>query len=73
MTDDVKKDRQYDVVIFGATGFTGALTAEYLAKHAPADLKWALAGRNQAKLEAVEASSASTSISSTPTSRTRHR
>ncbi|MEV8371533.1 saccharopine dehydrogenase NADP-binding domain-containing protein [Kribbella sp. NPDC056861] len=47
--------RQYDVVVFGATGFTGALTAEYLAKNAPAELTWALAGRNRAKLEAVRA------------------
>lgn len=47
--------RQYDVVLFGATGFTGALTAEYLAKHAPPELTWALAGRNRAKLEAVRA------------------
>lgn len=47
------KDRQYDVVLFGATGFTGSLTAEYLATHAPADLRWALAGRNLSKLEAV--------------------
>lgn len=45
--------RKYDVVIFGATGFTGALTAQYLAKNAPAELKWALAGRNRTKLEAV--------------------
>ncbi|MFI5707601.1 saccharopine dehydrogenase family protein [Kribbella sp. NPDC051620] len=45
--------RPYDVVIFGATGFTGALTAQYLAENAPAELKWALAGRNRAKLEAV--------------------
>lgn len=45
--------RAYDLVLFGATGFTGGLTAEYLATHAPADLKWALAGRNQSKLEAV--------------------
>jgi short subunit dehydrogenase-like uncharacterized protein len=45
--------RKYDVVIFGATGFTGALTAQYLAKNAPAELKWALAGRNRAKLQAV--------------------
>ena len=29
--------RDLDVVLFGATGFTGALTAEYLAHHAPAD------------------------------------
>jgi short subunit dehydrogenase-like uncharacterized protein len=47
------KDRQYDVVLLGATGFTGELTAAYLAKNAPAGLKWALAGRNKTKLEAV--------------------
>jgi short subunit dehydrogenase-like uncharacterized protein len=43
--------RVHDIVLFGATGFTGALTAEYLAEHAPADLRWAIAGRNRAKLE----------------------
>ena len=47
--------RAHDVVLFGATGFTGGLTAEYLARHAPADLRWALAGRNRGKLEAVRA------------------
>lgn len=47
--------RAYDVVLFGATGFTGGLTAEYLARHAPADLRWALAGRNRGKLEGVRA------------------
>ncbi|WP_328344012.1 saccharopine dehydrogenase family protein [Micromonospora sp. NBC_00421] len=46
-------DRAYDIVLFGATGFTGGLTAEYLARHAPAGLRWALAGRNPAKLAAV--------------------
>ncbi|QYJ03886.1 saccharopine dehydrogenase NADP-binding domain-containing protein [Nocardioides panacisoli] len=46
-------DRPYDLVLLGATGFTGGLTAEYLADHAPAGLRWALAGRNQGKLEAV--------------------
>ncbi len=45
--------RDLDVVLFGATGFTGALTAEYLAHHAPADLRWALAGRSPEKLAAV--------------------
>lgn len=45
--------RPFDLVIFGATGFTGGLTADYLAAHLPADARWALAGRNQAKLEAV--------------------
>ena len=48
-----KAERPYDVVLFGATGFTGALTAEYLAGHGPPGLRWALAGRNRSKLEAV--------------------
>jgi short subunit dehydrogenase-like uncharacterized protein len=46
-------DRPYDIVLFGATGFTGALTAEYLARHTSAGYPWALAGRNKAKLEAL--------------------
>lgn len=45
--------RAYDIVLFGATGYTGGLTAEYLARHAPAQTRWALAGRNKAKLESV--------------------
>lgn len=49
--------RNYDLVLFGATGFTGGLTAEYLAQHAPekmlATARWALAGRSLQKLEAV--------------------
>jgi short subunit dehydrogenase-like uncharacterized protein len=49
----VAGERQYDVVLFGATGFTGGLTARYLAENAPDGLSWAIAGRNQAKLEAV--------------------
>ncbi|MFI5638609.1 saccharopine dehydrogenase family protein [Streptomyces goshikiensis] len=44
-------ERAYDVVLFGATGFVGALTAEYLAEHAPTDCRWALAGRDLGKLE----------------------
>ncbi|GGS24098.1 saccharopine dehydrogenase family protein [Actinokineospora fastidiosa] len=51
--------REYDIVLFGATGFTGELTAEYLARHAPADCRWALAGRNQAKLAGVRSRLAS--------------
>jgi short subunit dehydrogenase-like uncharacterized protein len=46
-------DRRFDIVVLGATGFTGALTAEYLARNAPAGTRWALAGRNTAKLEQV--------------------
>ncbi len=45
-------ERAHDVVVFGATGFTGALTAEYLA-NAAGGTRWALAGRSQSKLEAV--------------------
>lgn len=50
-----KTDRvtDFDIVQFGATGFAGQLTAEYLAEHAPPGLRWALAGRNLRKLEAV--------------------
>jgi short subunit dehydrogenase-like uncharacterized protein len=45
--------RDHDVVLFGATGFAGALTARYLAGHAPTGLRWALAGRNLEKLAAL--------------------
>ncbi|MBS1845120.1 MAG: saccharopine dehydrogenase NADP-binding domain-containing protein, partial [Actinobacteria bacterium] len=48
-------ERDHDLALFGATGFTGGLTAEYIAANAPADLRWALVGRNRAKLEAVAA------------------
>ncbi|HYO38938.1 MAG TPA: saccharopine dehydrogenase NADP-binding domain-containing protein [Nocardioidaceae bacterium] len=46
-------DRELDLVLFGATGFTGGLTADYLARHAPAGCRWALAGRSIERLEAV--------------------
>jgi short subunit dehydrogenase-like uncharacterized protein len=45
--------REHDVVLFGATGFAGRLTAEYLALAAPANCRWALAGRNLDKLAGV--------------------
>ena len=46
--------REFDIVIYGATGFVGKLTAEYLAK-AGGKARIALAGRSPAKLEAVRA------------------
>ncbi|MBL0749173.1 saccharopine dehydrogenase family protein [Nocardioides baculatus] len=54
---DTERDshRDLDIVLFGATGFTGGLTADYLAEHAPSGLRWAIAGRNADKLEAVRA------------------
>lgn len=46
--------RDYDIVLFGATGFTGALAAAYLQQHAGERLRWALAGRSAAKLAALQ-------------------
>ncbi|MET9972282.1 saccharopine dehydrogenase NADP-binding domain-containing protein [Streptomyces sp. NPDC006356] len=51
MTRLNRADRPYDVVLFGATGFVGILTAEYLAAQAPEGLRWAIAGRSKKKLE----------------------
>jgi short subunit dehydrogenase-like uncharacterized protein len=45
--------RDHDVVVFGATGFVGKLTAAYLAEHAPAGTRVALGGRSLDKLERV--------------------
>lgn len=45
--------RTFDLVLFGATGFTGRLVAEYLAQHAPPSTRIALAGRNTQKLEQI--------------------
>jgi len=47
--------REFDVVLFGATGYTGQKVADYLARNAPPDLKWAIAGRTAAKLAEVKA------------------
>jgi short subunit dehydrogenase-like uncharacterized protein len=47
------REAEYDIVLFGATGFTGELTAQALLSQMPAGAKWALAGRNQGKLTAV--------------------
>jgi short subunit dehydrogenase-like uncharacterized protein len=46
-------DRELDVVVYGATGFVGKLTAEYLAKSAPEGLRIGLGGRSESKLAAV--------------------
>src|SRR5450755_2806062 len=46
---------KFDIVVYGATGFTGQLVAEYLAAKYKSDgnLKWAMAGRSQDKLSSV--------------------
>jgi short subunit dehydrogenase-like uncharacterized protein len=49
------EERTHDVVLFGATGFTGGLIAEYLLRRVGGRLRCALAGRDRGKLEAVRA------------------
>jgi short subunit dehydrogenase-like uncharacterized protein len=48
-------ERPYDIVLWGATGFTGRLVAEYLVRHHGPSLRLALAGRSRDKLERVRA------------------
>lgn len=48
-------NHDYDIVLFGATGFVGELTAEYLAQHAPDGARIALAGRSSERLEDLRA------------------
>ena len=46
-------ERPYDLVLFGATGVTGREMYRHLAAHAPASLRWAIAGRSAARLETL--------------------
>ncbi|RYP56076.1 hypothetical protein DL771_012139 [Monosporascus sp. 5C6A] len=50
-----KESRKYDIVVIGATGYTGALTSEYIALNLPSNLKWAIAGRSKPKLHGLAA------------------
>jgi short subunit dehydrogenase-like uncharacterized protein len=43
----------FDLVLYGATGFTGTLAAKYVNSEYGSSLKWAIAGRTQSKLEKV--------------------
>ena len=45
--------REFDIIVYGASGFTGRLVAEYLAARYAGKVKWAMAGRDPAKLAAV--------------------
>ncbi|MBV8850723.1 MAG: saccharopine dehydrogenase NADP-binding domain-containing protein [Methylobacteriaceae bacterium] len=51
-------EREFDIVVYGATGFTGQLVAEYLVRRMSGDdaPRWAMAGRSQAKLAEVRSS-----------------
>ncbi len=55
--------RKYDLVVWGATSFTGKLVTEYLFnKHRSSKIKWAIAGRNLDKLEKVRSQVADENI-----------
>jgi len=45
--------RVYDLVLHGATGYTGKFAREYISQSLPTNLNWAVAGRSEAKLTAV--------------------
>ncbi|KAL8760895.1 MAG: hypothetical protein Q9184_002926 [Pyrenodesmia sp. 2 TL-2023] len=45
--------RKYDLILLGATGYTGKLCAEYITKSLPTDLRWAVSGRSYERLTAV--------------------
>jgi short subunit dehydrogenase-like uncharacterized protein len=47
--------RDFDIILYGATGFTGRQTVAYFKQHAPSNLKWAIAGRNKLRLDALNA------------------
>ena len=56
--------KEFDIIVWGASGFTGRLVAAYLFKQygTQGGLKWAMAGRNQEKLTAVRAEVADSSV-----------
>jgi len=45
--------RPYDIILLGATGYTGKLVSEYISKALPSNLSWAVAGRSQQKLDGI--------------------
>ena len=49
----MSETREFDVIMYGATGYTGRLVAEYLAQNYVGDVRWAMAGRSADKLAAV--------------------
>lgn len=56
-------EREYDVVLYGASGFTGKQTVQYFAKHVSSDqVRWAIAGRSRPKLEAIKAEIGSAAV-----------
>jgi short subunit dehydrogenase-like uncharacterized protein len=49
----VNHPREFDIILFGATAFTGKLAAEYVSSHFPTATRWAIAGRNEERLKVL--------------------
>jgi short subunit dehydrogenase-like uncharacterized protein len=47
--------REFDVILYGATGFTGRQGVKYFSQHAPQGLRWAIAARDRTKLDRLDA------------------
>lgn len=64
MNNIKKTDREFDLVIYGATGFTGGLAVNYVAKQYQGNksIKWCVAGRSRDKLEKLAAANGNPSI-----------
>ncbi|KAI1386969.1 Saccharopine dehydrogenase-domain-containing protein [Hypoxylon trugodes] len=50
-----KSSRKYDILILGASGYTGTLTAQHIAAHLPTNLRWAISSTSRSKLESLAA------------------
>ncbi|MDA8776864.1 saccharopine dehydrogenase, partial [Alphaproteobacteria bacterium] len=48
-----KADREFDIIVYGASGFTGRLVAEYMQQQYGRSVNWAMAGRSAEKLAQV--------------------
>ncbi len=54
MSKTSRENREFDVIIWGASGFTGRIATNYMhAQYGEGNISWAIAGRNQAKLDSV--------------------
>ncbi len=54
MTNMTNTTKEYDIIVWGSTGFTGKLVVDYMmSNYAQGNLKWAIAGRNKDKLESI--------------------
>jgi short subunit dehydrogenase-like uncharacterized protein len=47
--------RDFDIILYGATGFTGRQSVQYFQQHAPPGLRWAIAGRDRSRLDRLSA------------------